>query len=294
VVTILHEINDQYQIDTAMVFLAGFSGGGRAASSIAADHPAIKGVISCGAGLAEPGKFGVERKIPFAGIIGNRDMNFEEMVALQQRLEQINNPNIFIYNETGHQWPPMESFGAALDWIMCVTNYPGVHGFDQEIWRAALAEKDSGRLYLSWLTAKELKKIPGLEKTADSFLLSLARQDGFKNDEKEFFTALEDERTFMDEFTIVFNQAVFTLAPLESTDVFKAKASKLDKWVNSRKKYYRLSALRCRDLCWRLCAEYYGQFVADKNYTQADKLAVISAFFQQSPMKLKRFEKTNQ
>lgn len=274
-------------VDSSAVILGGFSGGARAATSYAMDHPEIKAVIAIGAGLAERGNFGTGRKIPFAGIVGFRDMNFEEMLFLEDYLRKMNNPGLFLYYDGLHQWPPTDILATSVSWLLNQLAFHHNSGYGEKSIRAAFNQLDSGYYYHAFLMARQLSKIKFLESKADSLIGVVTSYTEFKNHQKQFEEALERERTYMDEFSLLFNKMIFS-SSVATMEPFREMANKLKSMDKSRNRYLRLSAFRCRDLSWRLCAEYYGQFATQKNIDKANELAEISRFFQNFKIELKK------
>lgn len=105
--------------DTSRIYLAGFSGGSRLSSSIASNNKSIKGVVACGAGLPPSDFFNTKANLSFsfAGIIGDRDMNYLEMIKNQEYLNQIKLSNTLFVYEGNHSWPPDSIILRAFDWL---------------------------------------------------------------------------------------------------------------------------------------------------------------------------------
>ncbi len=103
-------------IDRNRVYTAGFSGGSRVASSIAIYKGGIAGVIGCSAGfpaLNQP----IQYKFDYIGFVGNEDMNYLEMLTLDDALEQAGyRHHLVIFNGT-HDWPPVNNLREAFIWL---------------------------------------------------------------------------------------------------------------------------------------------------------------------------------
>ncbi|MFS4469034.1 hypothetical protein [Maribacter sp. 2210JD10-5] len=105
-------------IDSKQIFLSGFSGGSRLASTIAASSDSIAGVIACGAGLSSnPALVPYEGTFLYAGICGNRDMNYSEMLGLQPFLKSIGLTHALFIYDGSHTWPPPDEMEKVFDWI---------------------------------------------------------------------------------------------------------------------------------------------------------------------------------
>jgi hypothetical protein len=113
--SMFNEITARYSVDTARIYLAGFSGGSRIASLIALYGGGIRGVIGCGAGF--PGTTMTGRfRFDYIGVAGNADFNMNELVNLDEQLEQQGFRHALIIFEGKHEWPPKERMEEAFIW----------------------------------------------------------------------------------------------------------------------------------------------------------------------------------
>lgn len=114
----LGDVAARFSIDDKRVYLAGFSGGARAASALAMFfNGQIAGVIGCGAGFAEGSN--VNSSLPFVyyGTVGTDDFNYPEMKRLDRTLEQAHIAHHVAVFEGGHEWAPSEGCVSAVEWI---------------------------------------------------------------------------------------------------------------------------------------------------------------------------------
>jgi len=128
-------------IDPKRAYLAGFSGGGRAAVEVALRHPdRISGVIGCGAGF--PDETSPSKALPFSyfGTVGDRDFNYYEMRELDQRLLAAASPHRLSVFRGEHDWPPAALAREALAWMEMRAIRAGTRG-------AGPASLDAGALY---------------------------------------------------------------------------------------------------------------------------------------------------
>src|ERR1043166_22920 len=110
-------------IDSARLYLAGFSGTARAALGFAVmlrGH--VAGVIAVGGalGFALGGPetaFAGDSTFAVFGSAGTRDFNYEEVLALGDRFQKTRVPYRVVTFEGPHSWPPAEVCGDALDWL---------------------------------------------------------------------------------------------------------------------------------------------------------------------------------
>ena len=111
-------IFSRFAIDKDQMILAGFSGGARLAWAIALAAGNLTGVIACGAGLSEASSSILQKQyFSYAGICGNRDMNFGEMLDVKTYLTNENINNTLITFDGGHNWPPPAEIARAFDWL---------------------------------------------------------------------------------------------------------------------------------------------------------------------------------
>ncbi|WP_103070811.1 hypothetical protein [Aquimarina sediminis] len=107
-----------FKVHENQVFLAGFSGGARLASTIAVMTNQIAGVIGCGAGFSEnQSQMPSIQQFSYVGICGNRDMNYTEMLTVKKYLQQLNFNHTLITYDGNHSWPPSKEILKAFDWL---------------------------------------------------------------------------------------------------------------------------------------------------------------------------------
>ncbi len=117
----------QFNIDKNQIFLAGFSGGSRLASAIAVLTDQINGVIACGAGFSlEPSHRPSFQKFSYAGICGDRDMNYTEMIQAKGYLQKLNFTNTLFTYKGDHKWPPSEQILQAFEWLEIRSHIKGI------------------------------------------------------------------------------------------------------------------------------------------------------------------------
>jgi poly(3-hydroxybutyrate) depolymerase len=110
------DVRTRFHIDQNRMYTAGFSGGSRVASSIAIFKGGICGVIGCSAGfpaLSQPIQF----KFDYIGFVGDEDMNYLEMLTLEDALQQSGYRHQLVVFKGKHDWPPKESVADAFIWL---------------------------------------------------------------------------------------------------------------------------------------------------------------------------------
>lgn len=107
-----------FNINNEQMYTAGFSGGSRLASAIAALTGKIQGVVACGAGLSVNQNFTPkESMFSFVGLVGDEDMNYFEMLNSKNWLSKYNIDNELFINGDNHRWPPKDQILRAFGWL---------------------------------------------------------------------------------------------------------------------------------------------------------------------------------
>ena len=107
-----------FKIDENQIYAAGFSGGARLASSVAALTNKFQAVIACGAGMAVNSSYNPqENSFSFLGLVGNQDMNYQEMLNTKASLDKLKITNELLIYEDTHSWPPKEQIQRAFEWL---------------------------------------------------------------------------------------------------------------------------------------------------------------------------------
>jgi dienelactone hydrolase len=152
----LGDVVARFSIDDKQVYLTGFSGGARAATTLAVFfNGQIAGVIGCGAGFAEG--LNVKSSLPFIyyGTVGTDDFNYPEMRQLDRTLEQARIVHHVAVFEGGHEWAPSEVCVGAIEWIELQAMKSGRRGRDNSFvdrlfaaaQSRAIADQSSGRTF---------------------------------------------------------------------------------------------------------------------------------------------------
>ena len=108
-----------FNIDKNLIYTAGFSGGSRLATAVAVLTKQIQGVIACGAGFSQNNSHIPITKEDFSyvGLVGNRDMNYQEMLKVKDWLNRFQITNEIFINEDEHKWPPSSQISNAFSWL---------------------------------------------------------------------------------------------------------------------------------------------------------------------------------
>ena len=96
------------------VFTAGFADSGRLASLMPTFLRQIKGVISCGAPVANIEVLSSKNPFHFVGLVGNENFNYTEMLSSRVALNRLNFPNNLLVFDGGAQWPDADKISNAM------------------------------------------------------------------------------------------------------------------------------------------------------------------------------------
>ena len=106
------DTREKFFLDSAQVFVGGFSGGARVAASIAQARPGIAGVIACGAGHRPT----AQDKFAFIGLVGTEDFNYQEFKQLEVTLAELQLDALVEYFTGGHEWPALPIMAKAFQY----------------------------------------------------------------------------------------------------------------------------------------------------------------------------------
>ena len=121
-----------FSIDPKQIYTAGFSGGSRLANTVAVLSKRIAGVIACGAGFSRfPGHVPTNEKYSYVGLVGDKDMNYLEMINNIEWFNKSGIENELMFFSGNHRWPPSDQIVRAFDWLELQAYKKGIR--DQNI-----------------------------------------------------------------------------------------------------------------------------------------------------------------
>ncbi|WP_395051349.1 hypothetical protein [Flavobacterium sp.] len=107
-----------YNVAPSQLYISGFSGGSRLAGSIAVSSGAFQGVIACGASFNVMDKYVLQGNgFSYVGMVGDRDMNYQEMIENQVWLDKMKIRNTLFVSQKDHSWPKQKEMLRAFDWL---------------------------------------------------------------------------------------------------------------------------------------------------------------------------------
>lgn len=133
----LADVQDRFSVNKARIYTSGFSGGSRAAMSVAVITNEVAGVVGCGGGMPNVDGYKVNAKSDFdyIGVVGDKDMNNLEHRKLQTEMMKMGVKNHLIIFDGIHQWPPEEAITEAFMWLQ-------VMGMERDIIALDEAERE--------------------------------------------------------------------------------------------------------------------------------------------------------
>jgi predicted esterase len=138
-------------IDTARLYLAGFSGTARDALRFAVQlRGRVAGVIAIGGALRfEIGgpetTFARDQRFAYFGGAGDTDFNHEEVRRMGDAFRSMRVPTRVVLFRGPHRWPPAATCEEALDWLELRAMLSGLRPLDSA-WARARLERDRGRV----------------------------------------------------------------------------------------------------------------------------------------------------
>lgn len=278
---IYNDLVSNYAVDKSSVFLSGFSGGSRAASQLAIENKEyFHGVIACGAGFSDQ-QISPDFKIPYAAIVGNKDMNYSELLDVNHYLDSIRNDNILIITEGGHDWPPVDYMELAVAWLLQKKINPNLLSELKNKWLQHSVQKittDAG--FANYFDVEQLSRIVSFKPEMDSLLRAIPQNKTFEKDKRKFEESLDEENNY---YTRLIN--TYTKA-MSFTNIDSVEEEDWDKLIrqihimqHSKNKYMQLAGTRCQDKSFRLCVEYTMVLLQGEQYVEAYNTAHIGTYF---------------
>lgn len=195
------DVTSRFNIDRRRMYVAGMSGGARAAISVTAVcKDCVAGIIACAAGFPEKIPFD-PAKVMFFGIAGLYDFNYPELYKDNEALDRARATHRFESFDGPHEWPPADTLSVALAWFRLQEMARGIaprdpvfveEHFKIESSRAAELESE-GKLYPAYLAYKQLiadfaplHDISEAPKRCDALKDRRQVKDGIKSERSQF------------------------------------------------------------------------------------------------------------
>jgi hypothetical protein len=146
----LRSAQESLSIDLSRLYLAGFSGTGRAVLRFAVGlRGHVAGVIAAGGALGfELGGpetvFAGDSAFAYFGAAGTRDFNYEEVLLMGERFGTTRVPFRIAVFDGPHSWPPATICGEAVEWLELRAMRGGLRAMDSA-WVRTRLEIERGR-----------------------------------------------------------------------------------------------------------------------------------------------------
>lgn len=130
---LLRDTQTRFAVDARRMYMAGFSGGARAAVQVGlAMKGKIAGVVLFGAGF--PPDLPPAMPIPFVLYLaaGIEDFNFPELRELDRTLDALQAPHAFENFSGGHEWPPDPTCRRSIEWLELQAMQSGIRALNSE------------------------------------------------------------------------------------------------------------------------------------------------------------------
>jgi dienelactone hydrolase len=259
---LLIDTNTRLSVDRRRVYIAGFSGGSRAAIQVGlAMKGKVAGILAFGAGF--PPDIPPTAAIPFAMYLaaGDEDFNFSELRTLDGTLKDLEIPHFFESFSGGHEWPPKVVCTHSLEWLELQAMKSGSRAKDpflingiytESIAEAASLEK-AGQVrasfarYSALAGFRELTDVTELEAKITQLSMSAELRKS-RSDEKEIETR---ERAVDRELTRDYEDLVSRRDPQFAAQRLNAELNRLRSEANQKtRETARLAAARSLSRFW--------------------------------------------
>ncbi len=145
----LPDVQKRFRVDPLRIYLAGFSGTARVAWDFAVRIRGVAGIVGVGGGLPAGMDPPAAGDFVFFGSAGTTDFNYEEMRALDARLDETGIRHRVAYFDGPHDWCPPDRCAEAIAWL------------DLQAMRDGLRVKDEA--FVEALFAGSMKRAADLE-----------------------------------------------------------------------------------------------------------------------------------
>ncbi|MFH6943134.1 hypothetical protein [Flavobacterium sp. FlaQc-50] len=285
---LFEDVLQSYTIDTSQLYIAGFSGGARLASYFGISTGAFQGVIACGASFNNMDKFiPPSNKFSYVGMVGDRDMNYQEMIGNKQWLDNAKMVNTLFVSHEEHVWPKQSEMLRAFDWLEIQAYRKNIRPKNDTIIKRIYDV--NVRIADSLKTNKEMvpsvnayeKGITFFNTNEDNFLRAKIAEIKKSREYKEEVTKMEKinilENELLDKLSLRFDQELKSAKSKANFKFWKSEIKDL-KMMKSDDKNPLLQNMVIRVLYWFQVSVYEtGQ--GSKRNQQKDKFAYCEELY---------------
>lgn len=284
---LLNHAFTNFNIHEKGIYTSGFSGGSRLATTIAVLTNSMQGVIGCGAGFSvNPGHFpSLNNTFSYVGLVGDRDMNYQEMQKAVGWLSSMKIENeLFIY-EDDHKWPPSEQLVRAFSWLELQAYKKGVKYVDHSVIRSIYTDEFDRAKALEQ-EGKVSHAVKEYERAIRNFtdyydldsiklkIKALKKTRAYKDAIKDFKKTARLEDTLSLKYRRKYNEEV-ALGKIEDDFVWwKKQLKKLDEtYIASDSDYLQKMGKRLRYQLFALAIESFAIYVRKQEEIKAQYAA---------------------
>ena len=275
-----NDVYSRFSIDDTRIYFSGFSGGSRAALSVAVLNNSVAGVIGCGAALSSNSVLHPNKSHDFVyiGLVGNRDMNFLEMLDMENYMTSIELPNSLRIFEDGHRWPPPETMLDAIEWIEIEAMKKGLRSRDSVFVKMLYAKQkqqtialiDSGKLVSAMhLYNNRIRTFEGVSDIAEieQNKKILEQNKTYKKERKSTDKSIALENEYRSDFRLAAMQMqLLNPVPDSLHQWWSLKFRKLRKMESKGSTLTRLMAARLINMISAMSIEWSQSEIEKKNY----------------------------
>lgn len=287
-------IIQKFNIDEKQVYTAGFSGGSRLASAIAALSDKIQGVIACGAGLTINKEFKPNKDkdmFSFVGLVGDEDMNYIEMLNTREALNNYGLDNELIIYKDKHKWPPKTQIDRAFAWLELQAYKRNIRTINQlktkelydrqnviadalqkkgKLFRSIIEFESIAHNFESYFTLDSIREKINTIKTSNAYSNELAKRTELLNK--------EDDIAYL--FYTVFLEELKTGSSSDNFRWWKTEIRKIDNIIETSLDADEVKMFkRLRFRQFAITIETSRSFVNNKKYKQALYCDKLLTFF---------------
>ena len=213
----------RFSVDTTRMYTTGFSGGSRVATAVAVLSQKVSGIIGCGAGFSSLSDYrpSLNNTFVYVGIVGNKDMNYQEHRSVEKELDALAISNLRIVFDGRHSWPLADQIKLAFHWLELQTSKKGQNVLTdwnaQQAYTAFKQRADSiasaGTLVLAQESyaqmIQDFKDYSFVEEVVQAHD-NLLSQKQYKKQFKSFDRTNKFEKNYQEKIGVAFTQAVYT------------------------------------------------------------------------------------
>jgi hypothetical protein len=279
----------RFSIDTAHIYLAGFSGGSKLAFRLAQKNPVISVVIGCGACYPVAGQPKINIRFIYSGIVGTSDMNYYSMHQNKNILDNLGVLYYLICFEGSHSWPPVGIFNEALWWTMIRDNLKGKENFPELFSLMSMAIDsaiDEHNYYNASLRAMEMKKIfanTGYDFKADSILQRIMHDPLYTRQIKKLNRIAREEASFQEEiynaFLGIFNSRYNRIDTVHTSFWWEGQYKRCRKLLSSKDPEKQKLGKRMDGLIVISSYEQGADYMSEQDYKRSALMYEILVLF---------------